>query len=185
MYDDETIRRDAEKVAHGGQPQWEHTARHRLYGELTFTGRMPDATGLTAQSLRVDELLNELPADVTPRTATMVLVAARAGLPTLIDLPVIREENLVDDPETGHTKVKQHFYNPDTEIDERFLANVWLDYSQWRDGILQALDSVKSSSGGTSGSESAGSSTAAMEPPQATPDSTAGPTPTTSESSPS
>ena len=149
---------DMKAIAEGRQPrQWTGTFTHPVHGELTFRASLPKALALARQSVEMDNLLQPLVGEA--RMNTLILCSAISGLKTLIELPVLREER-VEDEDTGHIVVKRVFYDPEEETDEKFLADVWMDYSMWRTSFMSigAERELKNSSGETDGDDSSESS---------------------------
>lgn len=163
---------DAQRIARGQEPApFERTFTHPIHGELTFrTTRMPKAHQLLAHSVEIDNQLHRLQVGAEPRTATMILAAGIAGLKQLDPdvpsrgvlmehLPII-DERRTEDPETGGVTIERVYYDAEDEHDVGFLTEVWVAYSQWRNGILEGVDAVKGRSGETVGPDSSESSTA-------------------------
>lgn len=167
---------DMRKIAQGLQPEWEHTANHPAYGPLTFRAKLPTALQLAQQSVEMDNLLTNLDGDA--RQGTMILVAAIAGLKTLVECPVVREER-EEDPESGRTVISKVHYNPEAETSEVFLVEVWTAFSLWRASFMARSDDLGESSGETTGNGSNEPSTSPIASPSTTPDSPPGPRPTT------
>lgn len=160
---------DLHRIANGGAPQeWRHTARHPTHGDLTFTAQLPTALTLSRQSIAMDNLLTELSPAAEPRAATMILVAAIAGLQTLVNLPVIREDPTQDPDDPARLVVRRVYYDPATETDEGFLVDVWLAFSGWRQSFIERADELGNSSGETSGSDSSTESTSPTASPSTT-----------------
>lgn len=166
----------AQRIARGLPVEpWEHTATHPVHGALTFRAQVPLATAIAEHYVAIDNRLGNL--NGTPRGGTMLLVAALAGMAPpdpvdapgkglLMDLPVIAEERT--EGEHSDTVVKV-FYDPDLEVDVDFLTDVWLEFSQWRNGLLEEVDAVKGSSGETDGSGSSDESSVPSVSPGTTP----------------
>lgn len=159
---------DAEKIARGENPEWVETFEHPTYGQLTFRGRLPTATALLEHHVQIDNRLANL--DGPPRTSTMIIVSALAGLSgsLLVECPVVAETREPDD-ERGSERVTKVYYDPDEETDLDFLSTVWLAFSAWRQEKLGEVDAVKGPSGETSGSASSESSSAPTGSPSTTP----------------
>lgn len=158
-------------VAHGGQPEWEGTYEHLEHGELTFKAKLPKTKALTAHSIAMDNELAELTAPEGPRPGTMILVAALAGMKTLVELPVIDRREETDEDAPGRTKIVTVYYDPDEEVDTGFLVQVWTDFSVWRQTFLTRVGELGNSSGETSspGNDSSESSSDTTGSPSTTP----------------
>lgn len=159
---------DIKTIAHGGQPVWEETFEHPEHGPLTFKAKLPTAIQLTRHSIEMDNLLAALYGE--PSFQTQIMVAAIAGLKTLIERPVVAEKRFEDD-DTGMTKIEKLYYDPDSEVHEAFLGDVWRSYAEWRADFTnpKKVKSLGNSSGETSGSGSSESSTATTDSPSTTP----------------
>jgi hypothetical protein len=162
----EATEQDVKAVAHGGQPVWEETFEHPEHGPLKFTAKLPTALLLTKQSIEMDNILADLTGE--PSFQTQVMAAAISGLKVLIRVPVIHETRKHDD-DTGKTTIEKVYYDPEAELHEAFLGDVWRAYSVWRSSFVNKVDELKNSSGETSGSGSNESSTATTVSPSTTP----------------
>lgn len=170
---DQALEREREKqlqeIKEGRTPTWERTFHHPIHGDLTFKADLPRAAALAQHSVVMDNHFAEL---VAPqRGGTTLLVAAIAGLQVLVTLPVVSEDRIEsDDPdEPDRVRIVRVYYDPEREIDEAWLCNVWMDFSRWREGFLEALGDLKNSSGETRGSGSNESSTEPTGSPSTTP----------------
>lgn len=159
--------RDIKTIAHGGQPVWEETFEHPDHGPLTFKAKLPTAIQLTHHSIGMDNLLGALFAE--PSLQTQIMAAAITGLKVLIERPVV-DEKRSEDPDTGLTKIEKVFYDPDTELHESFLNDVWRSYAEWRQEFTnpKKVAALGNSSGETNGSDSNESSTATTDSPSTT-----------------
>ncbi len=157
---------DLRKIADGIQPVWTETFDHPIYGPLTFSAKLPNALTLAQQSVEMDNLLGRL--DAEPRSGTMVLVAAIAGLKTLVDRPVIRERR-VEEPENDHTIIEKDYYDPEEEVSEVFLVRVWTEFSMWRAAFLEEAERLGESSRETAGPGSNEPSTSPTDSPSTIP----------------
>lgn len=166
---------DLRKIAQGIQPEWEHEHVHPVHGPLVFKAKLPTAIDLANQSVEMDNLLGNLEGE--PRATTMILVAAIAGLKTLVECPVLRERR-VEDPENEHVVVRQERYSPEEETSEVFLVEVWTAFSMWRNSFMVRADDLGESSGETTGNGSNEPYTSPITSPSTTPDSPDGPKPT-------
>lgn len=139
----------ARVVATGGNPSWEGTYTHPVHGSLTFRGQLPRATKQLELSVAIDERLADLDG-AAARPTTLLLAAALAGLSVgMLELPVVSEKR-VDDEEKGSVRIEQIRYDPEEDASIAFLADVWTDFTIWRNQVLQAVAEVKGSSEPTS-----------------------------------
>jgi hypothetical protein len=160
--------RDIKTIAHGGQPVWEETFEHPEYGPLTFKAKLPTALVLTAHSIEMDNMFGLLYAE--PSLQTQIMVAAISGVKVLMERPVVAEKR-TEDPDNGMVRVEKVFYDPDAEIHESFLGDVWRSYSEWRQDFTnpKKVAALGNSSGETNGSDSNESSTATTDSPSTIP----------------
>lgn len=154
-------------VAHGEQPVWESEREHPVHGKLTFKAGLPTARQLARHSVEMDNLLADLGEAGDPRPGTMVLVAAIAGIGTLVEPPVVSEKR--EEDEDGNVRVAQVRYDASEETRTDFLVDLWMEYSQWRADFLERVDELGNSSRGTNGSGSSEPSTATTASPTTTP----------------
>lgn len=155
--------KDLKEIAVGGQPQWEETFEHRQFGKLTFKAKLPTALALARHSIEMDNLLTDLYGEA--RLGTQLIVAAIAGLKTLIELPVVSETRREDEDVPERVVIEKVYYDPEAETDETFLSEVWTSFSLWRTKFIDKVDELKNSSGETSGNGSSESSTATTDSP--------------------
>lgn len=161
---------DLQRIASGGPPaDWTYTAKHPVHGEVTFTAGLPTALTLSRHSIAMDNLLAELSPNAEPRAATMLLVAAIAGLQTLVTLPVIDEARTQDPDDPARAVLRRVYYDPVAETNENFLVDVWLAFSSWRQAFVEQVDQLGNSYGETSGSDSSTESTSPTASPSTTP----------------
>lgn len=156
---------DLKKIANGITPEWEQTFEHPVFGPLTFKAKLPKAKALAAHSIEMDEQLGQM--EATPRPSTMVLVAAIAGVKTLLERPVIRERREYDES-VSREVVHQDLYDPEEEVSEEFLADVWMAFSLWRNSFLLRVGELGNSSGETTGSSSSEPSSEPTDSPSTT-----------------
>jgi hypothetical protein len=156
-------------IARGGQPSWEETYEHPEHGEMTFKGKLPTARQLMEQSIAMDNLLAELSGDNQARSGTVMLASSITGMLHVLELPVVREERVVEDPDSGHEVIHQIRYDPMEEPDTEFLVNVWADFWLWRQNQLERIGELKNSSGETSGNGSSEPSNATTDSPSTIP----------------
>lgn len=160
---------DLQRIAQGGAPrQWTYTATHPVHGEITFTAGLPTALTLSRHSIEMDNLLTELSPSAEPRPATMILVAAIAGLQTLVTLPVVSESRTQDPDDPERAVLRRVYYDPVAETHEDFLVDTWLAFSGWRQAFVTQVDQLGNSSGETSGSDSSTESTSPTASPSTT-----------------
>lgn len=141
---------EVRQIAMGVNPSWEQTFPHPRHGALTFKGKLPKASALLEHQIEIDNRLAHL--DGAPRTSTMIMVAALAGMTPvdpdqpgqglLLELPVLAEDR-DEDPDTGRVKITRRYYQADDETDVGFLTDVWISFSTWRSGLIEAVDAVK------------------------------------------
>lgn len=162
---------DLRAVASGREPRpWRQVFNHPIHGDLEFEMRLPRARDLAQLQIEMDNQLGNLNAE--PRGATMLLVAAIAGMKTLITLPVIHEEREEsEDPDDPREKVTKVYYDPENELNEAWLVDVWTHASTWRQAFIMpgALTRLGKSSGRTRGSDSSTRSAAPTASPSTTP----------------
>lgn len=163
-------------IAAGGNPVWEQTYKHPVHGDLTFRGALPTADKLTEQSIMADYLADQAAERLSAATGTSIsvenlsgdsalLVAAIAGVATLLELPVLREDRIEDPDRPEHVRIDRVRYNPREEQFEAFLVRVWVDYATWRVGMIERVDELGKSSGVTTGQDSNGESSEPTESP--------------------
>lgn len=147
---------DLQAVARGEKPRpWRQTFSHPVHGDLEFAMELPTVADMARHSAAMDNLAVEMGLIGAARGGTILLLAAIAGLETLMKLPVVAEHREEpedeDDPRETVSKV---YYDPRGELSEQWLAEVWTQASGWRAAFLEpkALDRLGKSSGPTPGS---------------------------------
>lgn len=141
---------DATKIAQGIPVTWEKTYPHPKFGDITFKGKMPNATLLAKHSIEMDKIILATGYEGDVRPGTIILVAALAGFRTILELPVVEEKETTIDEETGHKQIERITYDPNAETDEEFLAQVWGDFSKWRAETNSNVGKVKDALGESS-----------------------------------
>jgi hypothetical protein len=153
---------DLEAIAQGREPKpWRGTFQHPVHGDLQFTMHLPRAAQLMEHSVAMDNMLEKL--DASPREGTMRLVAALAGLQTLMELPVVdrkEEESELSDVEERVTLIR---YDPINDFNQLFPVAVWEAASVWRQALLDK-DFFERLGKGSEPTPGEGSSTASDEP---------------------
>jgi|SRR5580698_3188985 hypothetical protein len=141
---------DATKIAQGIPVTWEKTYPHPKYGDITFKGKMPNATLLAKHSIEMDKIILATGYEGDIRPGTAMLVAALAGFRTILEMPVVEEKETTLDEETGHKQIERIAYDPNAETDEEFLDKVWKDFSRWRGETNSSVGKVKTALGESS-----------------------------------
>lgn len=156
----------AATIAQGGQPYWEETFDHPKLGKLTFkVSSLPRTKDWLAHAVAQEQYGPGLSMAGLPSA----LAAAVAAMKTFIQVPVI-DEKRIEDPDNGHVRIEQTFYDPLEDEHVEFVTLVWASFYNWRAQTLskETQDAVKNSSGATSGPESAEPSPATTDSPQPT-----------------
>ena len=161
---------DIQAIAEGREPKpFRGTFEHAVHGPLQFTMKMPRAAELIEHSVEMDNTLARLNAQ--PREGTMMLVAALAGLKTLVQLPVIdRKVEEVEDSDVEE-RVTLTYYDPDAEFNQLYVVEVWNAASKWRRALLdpEFMEALGKDSEPTPGSGSSTPSDELKASPSTTP----------------